>query len=255
MRRWFIVLSALLLTVPPVSLAKPLDPALQQQLLARYDGHNQAIAAGKLQDALAIRTAQTRASAKKEMSTAKGRQEFLAMAKLMIPDKLEVLHTSINAAGDKARLVTVASKTFPPGRQIPGGPPPGTTIRNELTLNFARQGNVWKLDDLLYGMDPAQVVACKDDRNEPTEAYDPDKDVSIGGPITRVDFQPDYTLVVIRVVDEENCAFLPNREEIASHGLDPAKLVPYAIVEMNASPHRTNKQKVLIENLAILDED
>jgi hypothetical protein len=79
----------LLRAVPPVSLAKPLDPPLQQQLLARYDSYNQAIAAGKLHDALAIRTAETRANATNEMSTAKGRQEFLAMAKLMIPDKLE----------------------------------------------------------------------------------------------------------------------------------------------------------------------
>ena len=78
MRRWFVVLSALLLAVPPVSLAKPLDPALQQQLLARFESYNQAIDAGKLQDALAIRTAETRANATKEMRTAKGRQEFLA---------------------------------------------------------------------------------------------------------------------------------------------------------------------------------
>jgi hypothetical protein len=213
---------------------------------------------------LAIRTAETRTRAQKdetrtraqkEMNTAKSRHEFLAMAKLMIPDKLEVLHTTINAVGDKARLVTVASKTVPPRRQIPGGPPPGTTIRSELTLSFAQQGDGWKLDDLLYGMDPSEVVACKDDRNEPMEAYDPDKDVSIGGPIVRVDFQPDYTLVVIRVVDEENCAYLPSRDEIARHGIDPAKLIPYAIVEAKASPHRTNKQKGLIENLTILDEE
>ena len=105
------------------------------------------------------------------------------------------------------------------------------------------------------GMDPSKITACKDDRNEPMEAYDPDKEVSLGGPIVRVDFQPDYTLVVVRVMDEENCAFLPNREEIARHGLDPAKLVPYAIVDMTASPHRTNKQKVLIERIKVIDED
>jgi hypothetical protein len=71
------------------SRAKPVDPALQPQLIARFDNYNQAIAAGKVQDALAIRTAETRTRAQKEMSTAKSRQEFLAMAKLMIPDKLE----------------------------------------------------------------------------------------------------------------------------------------------------------------------
>ena len=71
----------------------------------------------------------------------------------------------------------------------------------------------------------------------------------------RADFQPDYPLIVIRVEDEENCAYLPGREAIAGHGIDPAKQVPYAIVEAKASPHRTNKQKVLIENLTIIDEE
>ena len=255
MRRWFTVLAVVMLVGMGAALAKPLDPALQQQLLALYDSYNKAIAAGKLQDALALRAAETRTRAQKEMKTAKDRQEFLAMAKMIIPDAVEVRHATINAAGDRAQLLTVVSKTFPPGKQIPNGPPPGTTAHSELTLSFARQGGAWKLDDLMYGPDPSAIVACKDDRNEPMEAYDPDKEVSIGGPIVRVDFQPDYTLVVVRVVDEENCAFLPSREEIAKHGLDPTKLVPYAIVDMTASPHKTNKQKVLIERIKVIDEE
>lgn len=255
MRRWFVVLAGWLLAAAPPSLARPLDPALQQQLLALYDSYNKAIAAGKLSDALALRSAAARAQAQKEMKTAKDRQEFLAMAKLMIPDTVEVRHATISAAGDKAQVLTVVSKTFPPGKPIPNAPPPGSTAHSELTLSFARQGNAWTLDDLLYGPDPASIVACKDDRNEPMAAYDPDKDVSIGGPIVRVVFQPDYTLIVVRVMDEENCAFLPNRAEIASHGIDPARLVPYAIVDMTASPHRTNQQKVLIEHIRIVDED
>ena len=249
------VVLALLLAAAPRSPARPLDATLQQQLLALYDGYNKAIAAGKLSEALAFRTAETRARAQKEMKTAKDRQEFLAMAKATIPDAMEVRHATINAAGDKAELLTVVSKTFPPGRQVPNGPPPGTTAHSELTLGFARQGNAWKLDDLLYGPDPAQIVACKDERNEPMSAYDAEKDVSLGGPIARVDFHPDYTLIVVRVVDEENCAFLPSREEIARHGIDPARLVPYAIVDMTASPHRSNRQKMLVEHIKILDED
>ena len=256
MRRWFLVLAAVLLAVVPPSLAKPLDPALQQQLLALYDSYNKAIAAGKLPDALAIRAAATRAQADKEMKTAKARQEFLAMAKMMIPDTLEVRHASISAAGDKAQLLTVASKTFPPGKQVSHGPPPGTTARSELTLSFVREGDTWKLDDLMYGVDPSQIVLCRDDKNEPEAAYDTDKSISMGGPIARVDFQPEYTLVVVRVVDEENCAFLQsNKEELLKHGLDPAKLVPYAIVEIEGSPHKTDKQKILVNSLKVTSED
>jgi hypothetical protein len=255
MRHWSVVLIALWIVTALPSQAKPLDPALQQQLVALYDSYNKAIAAGKLQDALAFRTTEARSKAQKEMKTPKDRQELLTMAKQLIPDTLEVRHATISSTGNKAELLTVVSKTFPPGKQILGGPPPGSTVHSELTLSFARQGKAWKLDDLLYGGDPADIVACKDDSNEPMEAYDPDKEVSLGGPIVRVDFKPEYTLVVVRVVDEENCAFLPNRAEIAKHGLDPATLVPYAIVDITASPHRTNKQKVLIEHIKVLDED
>ena len=255
MRRWFTVLVVVMLVGMGAALAKPLDPALQQQLLALYDSYNKAIAAGKLQDALALRGAETRGRAQKEMKTAKDRQEFLAMAKMIIPDAVEVRHATINAAGDRAQLLTVVSKTFPPGKQIPNGPPPGTTAHSELTLSFVQERGAWKLDDLMYGPDPSKIVACKDVRNEPMDAYDGDKEVSLGGPIVRVDFQPDYTMVVVRVVDEENCAFLPNKEEIAKHGLDPAKLVPYAIVDITASPHKTDKQKMLIEQIKVIDEE
>jgi hypothetical protein len=255
MRRWFAVVAMVMLVGVPPCVAKPLDPALQQQLLGVYDSYNKALAAGKMADALALRSAETQVRAKKEMKTAKDRAEFLAMAKMTIPDTVEVRHASIDAAGDKAELLTVVSKTFPPGKQIPHGPPPGSTAHSELTLSFAREGGAWKLDDLLYGPDPASIRACKDESNEPMAAYDGDKEVSLGGPIVRVEFKPDYTLVVVRVMDEENCAFLPNREEIAKHGLDPATLVPYAIVDITASPHRTDKQKVLIERIKVIDED
>ena len=124
---------------------------MQQQLLALYDSYNKAIAAGKMPDALALRSAETQAQARKEMKTAKDRQEFLAMAKMTIPDAVEVRHATINAAGDKAEMLTVVSKTFPPGKQIPNGPPPGSTAHSELTLSFAREAGAWKLDDLLYG--------------------------------------------------------------------------------------------------------
>ena len=256
MRRWFVMPAALIFAGAQASQAAPLDAGLQQQLMAVYDGYNKAIAAGKLPDALALRSAKTRADAPKEMKTAKDRQEFLAMAKLMIPDKLDVQHASITAAGDKAEIITIASKTFPPGKRLPGAPPPGTAAQSELTLSFVREGAAWKLDDLLYGMDPSNIAGCKNDRNEPEAAYDINATVSLGGPIARVDFQPDYTLVVIRMLDEEDCAFLQSsKDELMKHGLDPGKLVPYAIVEIEGSPHKTDKQKILVDNLKVAPEE
>ncbi len=256
MRLWCVVLAALVVAGAPVSLAKPLDPALQQQLLGVYDSYNKAIAAGKLPDALALRSADTRAKAQKEFKTAKDRQEFLTMAKMMVPDTVDARHGTVSDDGDKARIITVASKTFPPGKRMPGGPPPGTVAQSEITLSFVREGGAWKLDDLMFGLDPSKITVCKNDKSEPDTAFDDNKTVSMGGPIARVDFQPDHTLVVIRVLDEENCLLLrDNKDALMKRGLDPAKLVPYAIVEVEGSAHKTDKQKVLVDSLKVIPEE
>ena len=256
MRPWSIMPAALWLGVPLIALAAPLDPALQQQLLGVYDSYNKAMTAGKLPEAMAFRSAEVRKKVQQETKTASGKSELLAMGKMMVPDALEVVHATINAAGDKASIITVAAKTMPKNVKNPGGAAPGSTVHSGLTLTFVKEGGGWKLDDQIFDADPSKIVACKDDKYEPEAAYDTDKTVSMGGPIVRVDFQPDHTMVVIRVVDEENCVFLrANKEELLKHGLSPDKLVPYAIVEIEGSPHRTDKQKVLVDKLNVQPED
>jgi hypothetical protein len=255
MHRWLATL-ALVLAFSPVASAKPLDAGLQQQLLGLYDGYNHALIAGKVADALVLRSAQTRASAKKEMPTPAARQRFLDMAKTMVPDTVEAVHATINAAGTKASIITIATKVIPKDLKIPDGPEPGSTMHSEMTLTFVKEKDGWKLDDQLFGPDPAKIVACKDDKFEPESAYDTERTVSLGGPIERVDFQADHTLVVIRVVDEDNCAFLSdNKEALQKHGLAPDQLVPYAVVEIEGSPHKTDKQKVLVDSLKIQPDE
>src|SRR5678815_226755 len=99
MNRWTVGLAAMLLGVATAALAVPLEPALQQELLGLYDRYNNAIAAGKLQDALALRTPEVQARAKKEMKSAKQQRDMLEMAKAMTPDSLQVQHATINRAG------------------------------------------------------------------------------------------------------------------------------------------------------------
>src|SRR5215469_6948502 len=161
MVRW-IAASALLLACVSVGWANPMDPALQQQLLGVYDAYNKDLVAGKLADAVNLRSAEARAAAAKEMPTEAARQRFLAMAKTMVPDALQPLHASINAAGDKAIIVTLGSKTVPKGIKLPpGAPPPGTVMHSELTLAYVKESDGWKLDDQIFGPDPAEVRKCR----------------------------------------------------------------------------------------------
>jgi hypothetical protein len=256
MRRWSTILAAVVGLAAMPAFAAPLDAALQQQLLALFDSYNKAIAAGKLPDALALRSAEVRKQLEAEMKTAKGKSELLAMSKMMAPDSLEVLHATINAAGDKAHIMTLATKTIPKDQKMAGGPPPGSVMHSGLTLDFVKQGGAWKFDIQTFGHDPSKTVACKSYTNEPASAYNENSTTSMGGPIVRVDFQPTYTLIVFRIVDEENCAFLRGgKDELMKHGLDPAKLVPYAIVEIEGSPHKTDKQKFLVDSLKVTPEE
>ena len=256
MRGPLIAMFALLATAP-MAAAAPVDPALQQQLLGVYDAYNKDLLAGKVVDALRLRSAETRAQAAKEMPTEAARQRFVAMAKTMVPDTVQPLHASINAAGDKATIITLGSKAIPKGVKLPpGAPPPGTVMHSELTLSYVKESDGWKLDDQLFGPDPADIRKCKSDKYDGEAAFDDNKTTSMGGPIVRVDFAPDHTLIVIRVVDEENCVFLPdNKDALLKHGVDPAKLVPYTVVEFEGHPHKTDKQKVMAGSVTVHDED
>jgi hypothetical protein len=246
-----------LLAAAPMAAAGPMDPALQQQLLGVYDAYNKDLLAGKVTDAVKLRSAEMRAQAAKEMPTEAARQQFLAMAKTMVPDTVQPLHASINAAGDKASIITLGSKAIPKGVKLPpGAPPPGTVLHSELTLSYVKESDGWKLDDQMFGPDPAEIKKCKNDKFDGESAFDSKKTTSMGGPIVRVDFAPDHTLIVIRVVDEENCVFLRDtKDALLKHGVDPAKLVPYSVVEFEGHPHKTDKQKVLAGNVTVHDDD
>jgi hypothetical protein len=230
--------------------ADPLDAALQTELLQVYDRHNQAIAAGKIDDAVALRSSEAKKAMRPYLGSAAKRRELAAILAQGIPDTIEVKHGSVSADGKTAAILILATKKAP--AKVPkGSPPPGSLMTTEMTLDFVSEGGQWKFGETVFGMDPAKIVPCKNPAFEPIEAYDDDKNVELGGPIVRVEFQADYTLLVVRVVDEENCAYMPNREAIDKAGLKPDMLVPYAIAEISGLPHKTDPQKVWVDHITV----
>ncbi len=249
-----LVLGVVGLAMP--TLAAPMDDALRSELLGVYDRYNKAVLANKWNDAAALRDAKTRADIQAELKKAKGgKTPLLEMAKDMVPDKVEPQHTSLNRDGTKANIITLASKTMPKGVRVPGAPPAGTVIQSEITLEFAREGHAWKFVTQTFGMDPNRIKSCKADDVEKQDDYDDGRNLNFGGQIRRVEFKPDHTLLVIRVLDEENCAILPTKAVLIGQGMNPDVLVPYAVVEMEGSPHRTDKQRAMVTGLRVLSED
>ena len=65
----------------------------------------------------------------------------------------------------------------------------------------------------------------------------------IGSRIVKTEFHPDHTLVVVRVMDEENADFLPSKDVLQRSGLPLEELDPWNIYEFTGHPHKSDKQK------------
>jgi hypothetical protein len=247
MRRWLIAMASLALMVPfagSFASARPMDGATQQQLLGLYSRYNQAVAAGHLDQALALRTEAVRAALTQQFKTPKDRQDYLANASQMVPERVELRHASISDAGDKALLIVWADKSAGAG-----------PVQSELDLSFVREGGGWRIGDLAIGPGPADIKRCRDPSFQPISAYDTSHSVALVGRIERVDFLPDHTLAVVLAGDTETCAFLPTQAALQQHGLDPATLQPYRFVEISGVAARGDAQKVMVNNITVHAEE
>jgi hypothetical protein len=238
-----ILATAILAAATTRALAAPLDPALQAQLMQTYGDYNQAIRAGKLDQAMALRDNDTRQSMQKDLASGGKRSELLAFARAGVPDSVEVRHASLSKDGATASIIVLAKKNAGAG----------AASASEVTLSFVKEGSTWKFGEQMFGIDPAKVVACRSQTFDPIDAYDQDTTSNLGGPIVRVAFEADHTLVIIRVLDEENCVFLPSRAELEKSGFKTDLLVPYTVVEIEGFQHKSDKQKIWADRFDITD--
>ena len=55
--------------------------------------------------------------------------------------------------------------------------------------------------------------------------------------------------------DEGNCISLPNEARLKELGMNPAMPEPWAIVEIDARPHKQDKQRIRAASLQALAEE
>jgi hypothetical protein len=229
----------------PVLVPAAMDAELRSQLLNLYNRYNAAIQAGRLDDAMALRSAEAVKELRGEIKTASDRQRFIEFSKQTIADAIEVKHATVSKEGSKAVIHTLVSKKLPDG----------STVRAELRLDYTQENGAWKLIQPTFGPDPDKVPSCQSESFDPIGAYADASNTSVGGPIVRVVFEAQYTLIVVRVVDENNCVFAPNRDELAKFGIAPEALVPYAIIEADGRKHKTDPRKVWADDLKVQPEE
>lgn len=236
--------------------AAPVTPDVQTRLMALYGKWQAALGQGKLADAATLSVPELSKQITDTMKSKEEAEGLTEMAKAMAPDKVEPQHGSLSKDGKHVTIIALATKKIPDDAKMPAdGPKPGSVLHFELTLKFERDGAGWKFAEQVFGGDPADIKACHDEASEKLTAYDQGKSQSAGGPIRRVEFKPDHTLVVFRVLDEEDCAILPTKDQLAKRGLDPAALVPYALIEFSGYPHKSDKQRIWAQKFNMLPEE
>ena len=242
MRRALLLLVMLCLAIP--AQARPMDPTTQQQLLALFTSYNRAIEAGNLDQAMALRTDDVRTAATPHLQSPKDRDDFLANAREMVPDQMQVRHASINDAGDKALIILLASKAVS-----------GQQAQDEFELAFNRQGGEWKLGAVGSAPGPADIKRCPDQSAQPVSAYSGGQPVSLAGRIERVLFLPDHTLVLLTTGDTEVCAFLPDSAALRQHGMDPTIIQPWRVATISGVAAKSDPQKVLVDNIEVHEQN
>ena len=243
MRRYLLIVATLLPLAAPAA-ARPLDAAQQQQLLAVFAHYNRALVAGNLDQALALRTAAAQTALTQQFKTPNDRTNFLNEAREMVPDQVQVMHASVNEAGDKALLVLLAGKTIS-----------GRLAQEEFDLSFTQEGGVWKLGATEVAPGPDEIKRCPDQSYQPPSAYQGGNSVTFEGRIERAEFLPDHTLVLLMTGETEVCAFLPNSTTLQQHGLNPAIIQPWRIAEISGVAERSNPQKVMVNNITVHAEE
>ena len=242
MRRALLLLVMLCLAIP--AQARPMDQATQRQLLAMFTSYNRAIEAGNIDQAMALRTDDVRTAAMPHLQSPQDRADFLADAREMVPDQMQVQHASINDAGDKALMIVLASKAVA-----------GQQAQDEFDLAFTRQGSEWKLGGLGSAPGPADIKRCPDQSAQPASAYSGGQPVSLAGRIERVLFLPDHTLVLLTTGDTEVCAFLPDSAALRQHGMDPTIIQPWRVATISGVAAKSDPQKVLVDNIEVHEQN
>ena len=94
----------------------------------------------------------------------------------------------------------------------------------------------------------APVLApCHDEAAENVSAYDRARSRGTSGPIRRVEFKPDHTLVVLEGNEAlEVCAVLPARAELERRKVDLTWLAPGRPLGVNGLRHRSDPQRLWV---------
>jgi len=216
------------------------------ELTRTFDEYNSAAKAGELKKMLSLRTIEQQKDINSQIAKKEDRDYFLLLARAQTPESYEVQHVALGKDGQSATVYLLGQ--FPAMSEIKR---PRT--RMEEMISFKKEDGKWKIHSALPLGDPDKVKHPRDLTYAPKDA---DMDVAgeIGGRIVKTEFHSDYTLVVVRVMDEENAVFLPAKDVLQRAGLPLEELQPWNIYEFSGHRHKSDKQKFFATSGKMVEE-
>jgi hypothetical protein len=228
-----------LLLAFPLLVAMTHDAAAadEKDLRAVFDAYNSAAKAGNVDKMLSLRTAETEQEIRGQLRKKEDREDFVILGRAQVPDTYDIQH--INWAKDGKNADLYALWHLPPMKEIQ------RTKKADLEARivFKKEKGVWKMGTVYPLADPAQIKRPKNLTFNEKDAEANVSSASVAGRIVKLEFKPDHTLVMVRVMDEEIAVFLPKKEELQKAGVNFEDYAPWKMREFSGYPHKTDKLK------------
>lgn len=211
-----------------------------------FEAYNVAAKAGDVEKMLALRTADSQKEIREQIGKKEDRQYFLLLGRAQIPESYQVEHVSWGKGGQKATLYILGQFAAMAEVQRP-------RMRMEESISFKKE-NGWKIELTRPLGDPDKIKRPKDLTRD-TQNANMNATGNIAGRIVKTEYKPDYTLVMLRVMDEENAVFLPAKEVLVKAGVPPTELEPWKLHEFSGHPHKTDKLKFFATSGKLLADE
>jgi len=231
------------MSVVVINLASAQDAA---ELGRVFDAYNVGAKAGDVDKMLSLRTAERQKEIREQIAKKEDRNYFLLLGRAQIPESYQLEHVSWTKSRQSATLYLLGQFAAMPEIERP-------RLRMEEMISFKKENGAWKIDSALPLGDPDKVKRPKDLTRDPKDA-NLNATGEIAGRIVKTEFKPGYTLVLLRVMDEENAVFLPAKEVLEKAGVPLKELEQWNLHQFKGHPHKTDKLKFFATSGKPLEE-
>jgi hypothetical protein len=200
-----------------------------------FDAYNVAANKGDVNTMLSLSTTERQKEISGQIKGKKDRANFLLISRAQVPESYQIQHVSRGQSGQSATLYLVGQFSALPEMQRP-------RLRMEELISFKRENGLWKIDKALPLGDPDKIQRPQDLTYDPQDA-NLNATGEIAGRILKTEFQPGYTLVLLRVMDEEHAVFLPAKEALEKAGVPLKSLDPWNLYQFSGHPHKSETLK------------